>query len=325
MILIGTGDGLYRWDEAGETLAPAGAQGRRIDEVVVAPAGDFTVVRDHDNRVLRREGGEEWRDITPQVPGGRVQSLCFAPDGLTLYAGAEPVSIWRRPVPEGEWELAARLHDTALGRDWFTPWGGPAAARTMAPEAADPAQLYVDIHVGGIIRSRDRGAQWEDVDRGLEQDVHEVTTIPAHPGAVYAATADGFYLSEDEGETWASLKAGLDHLYMRGVAVHPRDPRVVLISGSATHPGGWSEAAGKRFALFRSTDGGRRWRRVAEGFPRETRDLINTRCLAFSAREPDTALCGVESGELYTSRDAGQTWRLHPQRLTGIYCLFPVE
>ena len=82
--------------------------------------------------------------------------------------------------------------------------------------------------------------------------------------------------------------------------------------------------AGKRFALFRSTDRGGRWSRVTAGFPRETRELINTRCIAFSRREPDAALCGLEPGELYVSRDAGETWNLHPRRLEGIYCLLPV-
>jgi len=324
MILIGTENGLYGWDEASGEITPAGAQGRRIDEVVVSPEGALTIIREHDNRLFQREDGGEWRDITPALPEGRVQSLCVAPGGHTLYAGTEPVSIWRRALPQGEWELAARLHDTALGRDWFTPWGGPAAARTMAPEAARPEQLYVDIHVGGIIRSRNGGDDWEDVDRGLEQDVHEVTNAAAHPGAVYAATADGCYQSEDEGATWMSLKAGLDHLYMRGLAVHPRATRVVLISGSATNPGVWTEATGKRFALFRSTDRGGRWQRVTAGFPHETRELINTRCIAFSRREPDAALCGLESGELYVSRDAGETWSLHPRHLEGIYCLLPV-
>ena len=54
MILIGTADGLYGWDEASGEITPAGAQGRRVDEVVVAPGDGLTIIREHVTTVLQK-------------------------------------------------------------------------------------------------------------------------------------------------------------------------------------------------------------------------------------------------------------------------------
>ena len=49
--------------------------------------------------------------------------------------------------------------DHAEGRDaWFTPWGGPPAVRSMS---TDPdGAIYANVHVGGVLRSRDGGRSW---------------------------------------------------------------------------------------------------------------------------------------------------------------------
>ena len=53
--------------------------------------------------------------------------------------------------------------DHASGREtWHTPWGGPPDTRSMANWEDE---LYVNVHVGGILRSDDEGDVDTD-DRG---------------------------------------------------------------------------------------------------------------------------------------------------------------
>ena len=73
--------------------------------------------------------------------------------------------------------------------------------RSVAPHPTNDRGLYLDIHVGGIMRTLDGGETWTRTTHGLELDVHEVATHAVNPHAVYTATADGFYISPDEGHT----------------------------------------------------------------------------------------------------------------------------
>ena len=198
------------------------------------------------------------------------------------------------------------LDESPLAEHFYTPWGGPAAVRTMVATSAQ--QIYLDIHVGGIVRTCDGGASWEAVNEGLELDVHEVAVHASKPERVYTATADGFYLSEDEGATWQRRNEGVTNLYCRGIAIHPRNSDLILMSGSPTGPGPWRQR-GPRFALFRSEDAGGSWERITHGLPQPSPAVIDTRCLAFSSEQPDVVACGLRSGEFYLSEDAGVSWR----------------
>src|SRR5207245_2574370 len=90
--------------------------------------------------------------------------------------------------------------DAAPGRDdWFTPWGGPPDTRTISEDAD---AVYVNVHVGGILRSDDAGATWSPTIR-IHADVHKVL---ARPGRLYAACgARGLAVSSDGGDTWRTI------------------------------------------------------------------------------------------------------------------------
>ena len=93
--------------------------------------------------------------------------------------------------------------DTAPGRDaWYTPWGAPADTRTISE---DSTAVFVNVHVGGVLRSRDEGTTWQPT-IDVHADVHRVVT---GGGRVYAAGAMGLSVSEDGGDTWRLATSGL--------------------------------------------------------------------------------------------------------------------
>ena len=57
--------------------------------------------------------------------------------------------------------------------------------------ASADGTIYANIHVGWIVRSRDGGETWENLQEGLEMDVHQVSTHPSDPEIVFAATRKG--------------------------------------------------------------------------------------------------------------------------------------
>src|SRR5262245_42475485 len=55
--------------------------------------------------------------------------------------------------------------------------------------------IFVNVHVGGVIRSRDAGRTWTTVD--IESDIHQVIAHPTRADVVLAAAYKGFGLSRD--------------------------------------------------------------------------------------------------------------------------------
>ena len=115
---------------------------------------------------------------------------------------------------------------------WYQPWGDPPDARSMS--VAPDGTLYVNVHVGGVARSRDHAKTWTPT-LDIETDVHQVLAHPVRPEIVLVAAAAGFGVSRDAGQSWQLVTAGLHAHYLRAVAVAGDD---VVISASA-NPKRW--------------------------------------------------------------------------------------
>ncbi len=87
-------------------------------------------------------------------------------------------------------------------------------------------------------------------------------------------------------------------LGVNGLAVHPSDPRIVLIASAD--------------GVVRSTDGGRTWRKTT-GW-----DVADVRSIVFDAVKPDLVYAVTAWGPL-RSTDAGATWQLAQRGLTLLF------
>ncbi len=315
MIFISTQNGIYGWDESSQALHLHALEGKDIRQVSASNDGKLVAYDAEESLWESRDSGESWTQVVTSSIEAEISVLFVHPISGDIYLGTEPPKLYQRDSINGTWELVTDLNTLDVAKSWYTPWGGPAAVRSIAP--ANGNGLYLDIHVGGILRTLDHGKTWHPTNEGLHLDVHEVATCPKRENAVYAATAGGFYLSEDQGESWGVRNEGLMNRYTRGIAVHPNQPQTILISGSPTSPGGW-RTHGKRFSLFRTTDDGAHWEKVTDGFPESSNSEIDTHGIAFSHEAADEVLCGLRSGELYASDDAGASWSLVSDNLPSI-------
>lgn len=199
----------------------------------------------------------------------------------------------------------------ACRSDWYTPWGGPPAVRSIAH--ADN-HVYADIHVGSVMHSSDRGNSWEPVVPDLHEDVHQVATCNAAPERVYVNTADAVFVSVDRGQSWKHSADGLPIRYGRAIAVHPDDPDCLLASFSK---GPHNDVSGQ---LYRSDSGGNSWTHVTDGFPVATKHNIDTFHLGFSI---DGKAWAVIERRLYTSANRGVSWTVAweaPDPILAIAC-----
>jgi hypothetical protein len=209
-------------------------------------------------------------------------------DGEVLV-GADAAHLLRL---EGDHLTTVEGFEHADGRDrWHTPWGGPPDVRSMS-EGPD-GTLYVNVHVGGILRSRDGGATWEPT-LDMDVDVHRVLALG--DGTVLAACGDGgLAVSRDGGDSWVFLTEGLHGTYCRAVAVAGGSVLVTASTGPFTKEG----------AVYRKPlDGDGPFERTTELFP------WNIDSFQLAGSPDGQAAFGTEDGRVYVSTDEGATWEL---------------
>ena len=190
---------------------------------------------------------------------------------------------------------------------WYTPWGGPPDSRSLAVDVA--GTIYVNVHVGGIVRSRDRGSSWgPTID--IEADVHQVIAAEGRPGLVLAASAQGLASSEDAGETWTFHTNGLHGSYCRAAAVADD---LLLVSASEGY-------RGRRAAVYRRPLAGSRlpFEKCVDGLPGWFGSNIDSHCLAAAG---SLAAFGTDDGVVYLSIDGGERWEVAGTGLPAVRCV----
>ena len=296
-IRVGTGGGL--WDLDGDQVSAVEAlTGKSLTALAVDGVRAWAIV---DGRTLWECVGSTWKE---RVTIEGSAATCVAPTPTGPLIGTEQAHLLRLTAAG---LTPVESFEAIDGRDaWYTPWGDPADVRSIA--AALDGTLHVNVHVGGVARSRDAGRSWAPtVD--IESDVHQVLAHPSRADVVLAAAAAGFGLSRDGGGSWQFITAGLHAHYLRAVAV---SGDTVLVSAS-TGPGG------RRAALYRMRlDGGAPFERCRDGLPPWFGDNIDTGCLAAAG---PVVVFGTEDGCVFRSLDAGERWELLVKGLPPVTCV----
>src|SRR3974390_1709909 len=124
--------------------------------------------------------------------------------------------------------------------------------------------------------------------------------------------------STDAGAHWTQLKPPVDDFGF-AVAAHPRDPGtawfVPAIKDEMRLP---RDGA---LSVTRTTDGGKTWQRFREGLPQgDAFDLIYRHGLGVDESGMRLAM-GSTTGALWTSENAGESWRLVNAHLPPVYAV----
>jgi len=282
-----------------------------LDVRRVAEGEERNVVTTAENSVIILDANEERRLETGITD--RIDSLCIVNEKpLDLLIGTTPPYMYRINE-EGPAKRSKTFDDLDVRSQWYTPWGGPAAVRSMA--STTTGWVYADIHVGSIMRSPDNGRTWGPVTSSLHEDVHEVSTTPASDRRVYANTYRSVYISEDKGDSWEHRSNGLNNRYGRGITVNPGNPDTILCGVSDGPSGGAVNGQ-----LYYTEDAGVNWTHVSKGFPEATKKNIDTFHIAYAGK--DIAWVTDET-TLFMSRDRGKTWETYwtaPEEILTISC-----
>jgi photosystem II stability/assembly factor-like uncharacterized protein len=189
---------------------------------------------------------------------------------------------------------------------------------------SQPNVYYIAANNGGVWKSNDYGNTWLPIfDDQPTGSIGALAIAPSNPNIIYVGSGeglqrpdlsvgDGIYKSIDAGRTWEHL--GLrDAQQISAILIDPRDANRVYVAALG-HPYGANEERG----VFRSTDGGRSWKKILykdenTGACDLAFDPANPRkiyAVLWSARQApwEASLTGRRSG-LFVSDDGGDQWR----------------
>src|SRR5215469_14771870 len=184
------------------------------------------------------DGGQSWREISPDLTGYGEQEEPEKPDPDKPHPPAitalSPSTVRSGVIWAGTSNRLVQLTRDG-GKNWqdVSPAGLTEPAQILYVEAShhDPASAY--LTVGGrrestppnVLRTDDYGKSWQKIVDGFpEREMARVVREdPKRKGLLYAGTDTGVYVSWDRGDHWQPLSLNLPAAPITDLQVHDND------------------------------------------------------------------------------------------------------
>ena len=255
-----------------------------------------------------------------------------SPGSGPLYAGVEPAGLFRSDDDGQSWQHVAGLRDHPSRPDW-QPGGGGLILHSLVRHPDDDQQLWIAISAAGVFYTADGGATWQPRNKGTRADflpegqnypelgqcVHCLVMAPGMPDRLYQQNHCGMYRSEDGGQQWESIEAGLPSSFGFPAAPHPRDPSTLYLLPLNGDIAGRYMPDGKA-AVWRTRDAGDNWQALRQGLPQENVFFgVLRQAMATDRLDPVGVYFGTNTGTLYASANEGDSWHCIAQHLPPIF------
>ena len=189
--------------------------------------------------------------------------------------------------------------------------------------------MFVGISAVGVFRTDDAGATWTVANKGTRaefmpekypeygQCVHKLVMAPGN-STLYQQNHCGVYRSENAGESWQEITAGLPSDFGFPLAIHPRQPETIFViplKGAE-----FRCAPEGKLRVFRSRDGGKSWQALTNGLPQaDAFSGIYREGMATDKSDAAGVYFGTNNGKIFSSRDEGDSWSLLADNLPPVY------
>jgi len=260
----------------------------------------------------------------------RIWVIVASDDGARLWAGGDPGVLFESRDGGASFELNEALwrHES---RPRWRPDSGGLSVHSIAPWPGDPGRIALGISAAGVMLTDDGGATWRHGNTGIVADylplearatavdlcVHHLERAPGRPERLFLQFHGGVYRSDDGGESWIDIAAGLPSDFGFPVVVDPADPDSAFVIPVTTEdrvvPGG-------RVLVWETRDAGATWTPHGDGLPPEDAYVqVLRQAFDRAGAGPDLELYfGASTGEIFGSGDGGVTWFEVARRLPPI-------
>lgn len=239
-----------------------------------------------------------------------------------LWAGVEPASLFRSEDGGDTWEMVSSISNHKHADEW-QPGNGGLCMHTII---RDGDRMHLGISTGGHYMSEDGGQTFRAANDGIGagfvpnrypefgQCVHKIARHDDAPGRLYIQNHGGWpdrpgigvLRSDDFGHSWYSIADGLPSDFGFPIVVYPHDLDVVYVVPlepmTRTCPEG-------KPAVWRSENGGKKWKRLAKGLPkRDSYFTILRDAMTVDTLKDPALYFGTTTGQVWMGHDGGDEW-----------------
>lgn len=259
-------------------------------------------------------GALEMRQIGPAVMSGRITAIDVVnKTPRMIYVGTAGGGVWKSTNAGSSFRPVFDKHIQCIGamiidqKNPETVWVG-----------SGESNMRNSVSVGnGIYKTTDGGQNWSLLGLDSTEHISKIAIDPNNSDVVYVAAPGplwsdskhrGLYKTSDGGKTWEKILYTDAKTGCADVLIDPKNPNTLYASMWTFRRTPWSfSSGGKTSALMKSTDGGKTWTKIQNGFEGNEFGRI---CLAMSPSDPNRLYAIAESAktQLYMSKNGGQSW-----------------
>jgi photosystem II stability/assembly factor-like uncharacterized protein len=264
-------------------------------------------------------GSMNARHIGPALMSGRIADLENHPTNpKVIYVGAAGGGVWRSNDAGVTFNPIFDKHTQNIGVVSVDPknpdqviWVGTGECWTRN-----------SVSIGdGIYKTTDGGQNWTNMGLPNSERISSIEIDPNNTNIVYVGvlghlwgnSADrGVYKTTDGGKTWEKIFFVNETTGCAELAMDPKDPNTLYASFWEFRRTAYSfSSGGANSALYKSTDGGKTWNKIHNGFPSGKLGRI---AVAVAPSNSNILYSVIESEKdetkgMYRSDDAGATWK----------------
>lgn len=244
-----------------------------------------------------------------------------------VYAGVSPAALFKSTDGGDTWSEVESLtaHPT---HDLWEPGFGGLCLHSMVLDSANSDRMWVGISSVGVFGTENAGVSWSTMNAGVRADFlpdpfpefgqcpHKMHAHPSAPQRLYQQNHCGFFRSDNAGRQWLDLSEGLPSRFGFVLGTHSTDPDTVYVVPEDKALGG-AEGGGVRyvtdakFRVYRSRNAGADWEPLTNGLPQRNAYLhVMREGMATDSMEECGIYIGTTTGQIFYSRDDGDTWEL---------------
>jgi photosystem II stability/assembly factor-like uncharacterized protein len=257
-----------------------------------------------------------FRAIGPVVMGGRVHDIEALPrNPAVIYVASASGGLWKSVNKGTTWtpifdeQPVSTFGDVAIA---------PSNPDIVWAGTGEQNNRQSTSWGNGVYRSTDAGRTWTHVGLDNTRHIGRVRVHPTNPDVAYvAALGDlwapspdrGVYKTADGGRTWSKVLFVDTLTGVVDLAMDPSNPDVLYAAAYQRLRRAWGfNGGGPGSGIYKSTDGGRTWAKLANGLPAGDKGRIGLALAASNPRVLNAIIEHATDGGVYRTEDAGATW-----------------
>jgi photosystem II stability/assembly factor-like uncharacterized protein len=242
----------------------------------------------------------------------------------TMYAGVEDAGLFVSRNRGTTWQEVEGL-SLHPGREQWDSGGCSFALHSILTDPTDARRLWIGIGGVGVFRTDDGGETWQPRNGGLACEasrspaefgykVQKLAQHPREPHTLFVQTGIGVFRSTDGADSWQPIDAGLPSRFGFPICVTAAGDLFVIPLDPQSRC-----CVDGRLRVYRRRSGRDRWELLEHGLP-ETPFFVGVLrdSLATDGLEPAGLYFGTNQGDLFYSRDDGESWDRLPGQFSRI-------